>query len=654
MNATYNLNQEKQGIEIFFNAKPIQAILDELKNNGFRWSNFKKCWYTKQSSKALEIAEKITNGVITADTITTEGTKDKTKNNKINSLWDRLQFVEGNSTHELKNRYKFVGSNYTGLTTKETAKVIREHLKKQFPEVKFSITSEHNKIDITIKASPYNNLKLEYSREIEPSQYRKYSEENNKELNNIIGYCEKLLNSYNYDDSDMQSDYFNTHYYDSARIAYDYIQTEQTEEHKQAITEYRECLTLEARKEEEKKEIDYQNYLKQEEIRKEQYQIRLEEEKKEIELINNSTTKKDLADDEIYYIQNSQFANMNKNQTLQEYKEEVESGKFALETVKITRELHLENEQALKYFENHLLTDFDFLEGSGGSYTDDKRINSMMDWERMSKEERQTVKFNLIGIAVYYNNQLQFIINTEGFSYARYVGLVENVAITKTLETVETIDKETLEQLQLKAAMLEDYSLEAIDCDPKIIDTWNNENWKEYKHRIKAILNKNNFKLTNEIIRQLPEDSEKFRLAMYKLISEVDGVQEQFEKANIQQGQKVTIFKINDWGMMGERRITVDEITNAKYAQFDDVVKITFTPEGKRKQYYNYFYDKMLVFNGWVELPKTVLHNVEESSGMIITTGKFSSCDSNQYNEIINYFEYQGIKPIINTYKPTF
>ena len=56
-------NEEKQGIEIYFDTKPIQEIINALKEAKFRWHNVKKCWYAKENENTLEIANKISNGV---------------------------------------------------------------------------------------------------------------------------------------------------------------------------------------------------------------------------------------------------------------------------------------------------------------------------------------------------------------------------------------------------------------------------------------------------------------------------------------------------------------------------------------------------------------------------------------------------------------
>lgn len=125
-----------------------------------------------------------------------------------------------------------------------------------------------------------------------------------------------------------------------------------------------------------------------------------------------------------YFIKSVKFANLNKRNTIKEYEKEIVKGDYLFQDVKITRELYFNNIEELKSFNNSLMLDFDFIEGTGGSCTDDERINDIKDYWNMSNEERDTVKWYLKGIAVYFNNELQYIIDAQGYSYARYVGLI--------------------------------------------------------------------------------------------------------------------------------------------------------------------------------------------------------------------------------------
>lgn len=60
--ANYTLNQELNGIEIKFEAKPAAATLDSLKSAGFRWHRAKKVWYAKQTADRIALAESIADG----------------------------------------------------------------------------------------------------------------------------------------------------------------------------------------------------------------------------------------------------------------------------------------------------------------------------------------------------------------------------------------------------------------------------------------------------------------------------------------------------------------------------------------------------------------------------------------------------------------
>ena len=74
---TLTLNQELNGIEVKFDAKPLQATLDGLKKLGFRWHNKKKIWYAKNTPERLEMAQAIADGEEYAEQIRKEEPKEK-------------------------------------------------------------------------------------------------------------------------------------------------------------------------------------------------------------------------------------------------------------------------------------------------------------------------------------------------------------------------------------------------------------------------------------------------------------------------------------------------------------------------------------------------------------------------------------------------
>jgi Large polyvalent protein associated domain 29 len=624
MTVAMQINEELNGIELFFDGKPSEEVRSNLKSNGFRWSGYKKCWYSKQSETAHKIALSLVEGK-EVETVTSElgavKKQSKTAKKEALSLWNATRWTD-------------IEVN-TDQDAKIIAKEIRSHIKKRFPQCRFSVrVPYYGRISFDIKSSPY--------------------EKGSTYLNEILGYCKNLLDAYKhcYSPSDPYTDYAGSYNFTGwAEISWEYTQTEATEQDKKDMKEFEVKLSEWEAAEEERKAQEYQQWELEREIQANEYKKQEEERKQQKESILNSVTVNELEEDNQYYIIGSEFANLNKNNTLDDYKEEVLKGKYSLEDVKITKEIHFNDQESLTNFSNMLLQDFDFLAGTGGSFTEDNRLNSMTDFHNMEDEERQTVKWYLKGVAIYFNNELQFIVDAQGQDYARYVGLTDNAKVEKTITVDQVKDSEEIEELKHQAGTLEDISVSVID-ELNIVKTWKNENWNEYKNSLKGKLNQCNFKLTKEIIQQL--EIEDLKTAMYKVLIEVDGIQDQFEKADIQEGEKVTLFYVSDWGSIVTHRITFNSAVNSSYAQYDNAVKLTFTPEKKRKLHYKYFYSTLLVFKGWHNLPENVLHHVEETNGMRITRSKYHSCDHKQYDEILNYFNDQGVRPVVNTYKPQF
>lgn len=145
-----------------------------------------------------------------------------------------------------------------------------------------------------------------------------------------------------------------------------------------------------------------------------------------------------------YFIKSVKFANLNKRNTIKEYEKEIVKGDYLFQDVKITRELYFNNIEELESFNNSLMLDFDFINRTGGSCTDDERINDIKDYWNMSDEERDTVEWYLKGIAVYFNNELQYIIDAQGYSYARYVGLVCEYTKNEK-KVIEEVEEEKIE-----------------------------------------------------------------------------------------------------------------------------------------------------------------------------------------------------------------
>ncbi|MCY9273560.1 hypothetical protein MOF24_17900 [Bacillus inaquosorum] len=621
MTAVLRINEELNGIELYFGSKPEEEVLTHLKSNGFRYSGFKKCWWNKRNEKSMQVANSLTKQEITYATVTKP--KKKTKIEKL-GLWDATQWNEFKVNKEQE--------------VKEMAKEIRKHVRQRFPQCKFSVTTGgsylHSTINITIKSSPY--------------------EKGSVYLTAIYDYCNSLLNNYRicYSPADPYTDYAGSYnFYGHVSLDWEYKETEQTEEIKEDMTLFDSKLEEFKEAEKTRKEKELQEYLKEQEIKNAEYKRQQQEEKKQIENIYSSIVVKQLNEEQQYFVIDSQFANLNKNSTLDQYKDEVTKGDFTLENVKITKEVHFNTKEALFNFSNMLLNDFDFLAETGGSFTEDNRINSMIDYYNMDDLEKRTVQWNLYGVGVYYNGELQFIVDAQGYSYARYVGLLDNAKIEKSISHKQTLNEEEVQELKNQADKLEDISTSVIE-ELNMFETWKKEDWNKYKAAFKEKLRLNNFKLNKNIIQQV--EIEELKISLYRILQEVDSIQEQFKKAELEKGEKYTLFYISDLGCLVSERVTYESYQPLKYAQYDNATKLTYKPENKRNLYYRHFYSDLLMYKGWHSLPDTVLNNVElRPEGIKIVHSKYHSCDKRQFDEVLDYLNEKSFKPLINTYKPS-
>ena len=240
MTATYTLNAEKNGIEIRFDSKPAAAVLEAIKSAGYRWSRARRLWWAKQSPKALEAAQAVADGQIDAD-----ASEDTTA--PVLDLWERTRWTPGPGGDECHAHT--VGSNYKrGLSNKEIAATVKRELSRRFPSIRWSVTTKgYNSITVYLKSGPYENHK-----ELSRRNWKDAS----PELSAIMDYAEKLLASYNWDDSDPYSDYSSRNFYDFVEV-YDYQQTEPTEAQRAEIAQFRARLEEEKRLEEERREQEW-------------------------------------------------------------------------------------------------------------------------------------------------------------------------------------------------------------------------------------------------------------------------------------------------------------------------------------------------------------------------------------------------------------
>jgi hypothetical protein len=62
MDIKYVINNDRNGVELYFDGKPDRATLEALKANRWRWHRTKKCWYNRNTEKNIDFAQAIAAG----------------------------------------------------------------------------------------------------------------------------------------------------------------------------------------------------------------------------------------------------------------------------------------------------------------------------------------------------------------------------------------------------------------------------------------------------------------------------------------------------------------------------------------------------------------------------------------------------------------
>lgn len=617
-----SFNNELNGIEIRFDGKPAAQVIESMKANGFRWSGKQKMWYAKQNAGRIAFAKTISEvneasgSASLSDTIT----------NKCEQL-HTYDLFEMTRTDGIENNYE----KYRIHDCKEIAAIIRKHIRERFKMCRWSVTSDYNSIRVEMKSSPFAK--------------------DSDEVAAIVHYVYKFAQSYNYDNSDSMSDYFDVNFYgvyESQIVDYDYQQTEMTVEMMNVSELFRERKAAFEVAERERQEREYQEMQKKRAAEQKEAERLRAEWKVQHELIEAAA----VVTDADYFVMNAVTSTINKMNTVESI-EEYE--KKERDNCKVTREVRLP-ENLYRLFENHLLSDYSFLAGMGGTATDDLRVQSMMDYEMMDKEERATVEWYCTNcVAVYCDDVLKLVINPEGFSYARYTYIVDEESERREEYHGSTgITEEDCEQNRYYAEMVEDASMKII-MENNLYDVFDKDGFDLYRAKMKDWLyNKSALRLTVGIVQAI--GIERLKAVMYRILRETESITEQFKRAELTQGQRLTLYYISDFGSIVEQRIAFDSVSYGKYAQYDNAVKLTFKPEHKRGLYYNWFYRDMLVIDGWYTLPESVLWETEHNAitGVTVKHSRFMSCDRKQYDAILEHFKSLNIEPIINTYKPQF
>lgn len=619
MNANVTLNNEKNGIEIRFEGKPAAEIIESLKANGFRWSNKQKMWYAKQNDKTIVFANSIGEGVISSTAI------NKTEKHGAYDLWEMTR------TEGIADNY----SLYKILDVKEIASIIRKHIKPRFPMCKFSVTSDHNSIDIDLLASPFAK--------------------DSDEVKAILHYVHAFADSYNYDNSDLMTDYFDVNFYLSSEynmVSYRYEQTEMTEIIQAMAADFAEKKVEFEAAEEIRKQEEYEAYLAQMEEERKVAEINEKQRKIDHQAVENSVEVVNL--DDGYFFTDLLSPKANKCSVLEEVERQIEDGSFNMVLCKVSREVHMTAE-TYNLFKNMLLDEFSFLAGMGGSRTDDNRISEMIDYEHMTKEERETVEwYNINCVAIFCDGKLMMVCDPQCHDYARYVFIPsENTNKETEHITEQVVTSEQLDEYRAIAESLEDRSGDII-IKNGWIGTWNEQNFNEYRKAIIKAIKDNNIPFNVNVVRAISGEGA-FKIEMYHILETPAAIREQFEEAGLAEGEKITIVRFDD--CLGGVRC--GNVTFQRYEHSDwggkTGVKVIVTVPHKRGEYYQILNGECLIVRGWIELPRSLFwEDVPSVSGVRCEKTRFHSFDKKQFDVAINYLRSIGADIAVNTHKPIF
>lgn len=440
-----NPNPARGSLEITFTAKPDEKTRDALKALGFRWHRARALWYGYASREAVE------NALSRCEA-------------------DQAQPIREQSRKPAEKPAEIDLSGLDNLGAKpygaELAEAIREQLKRRGATgctVRASKSTHTDHITVTVKATPEDFrsvaemvsrfgwlplfrassvgvyvggewrwnipdsshpewLREYYSNCIKDARVREYrhdiTEESAPEFTasfvQKLNAVAKIANAWNWDRSDIMTDYFDIGYFCDIRIKCDEFEPRE----EMTPAEAAQVAADQAKKEAEERERleAYERERAEAEARRQAYEAT---ERADLETIERGSVVEDVEPFTVCGL----VEGIGKEPTLAELRERVAESPRKAQRAQVVRRVTMTPE-AFEAFGRRLLCDFDFLANMGGSATDDPRITSAKDYAAMTPEERDSVEWYSVNcVAVYVGDALRLVIDPQGFGYARYTKL---------------------------------------------------------------------------------------------------------------------------------------------------------------------------------------------------------------------------------------
>lgn len=595
--ANYIINQELNGIEISFDAKPEAATLERLKANGYRWHRAKKVWYAKNTATRLELAKAITDTTAPISAPALAKDKETINLDNLGVKPENFSFYGAELAKFIRDDLKRRGvkgatvrSRYSGYTTAITVTVKAtaadfvsiEEGAERFNRSAFTIDLDRG-IYIGGRYLYFDEWE-KMTEEEQTATHRGYIAECIDRLTSVhFGYSwasrahyweftskfwykltaiYKIANQWNYCNDDIMTDYFDRGYY----LDIDIKKSDDFAPRQDMTDDDRAAYESERAKEEAERAAALAKYEQEQKEAEERRKAYEEQEKKDTATILADITVEDI---EPLYISDLS-GGIGKECNLDELNENI--GVHNSDAV-ITRKATFSNIDIFETFGKYLLNDWEFVAGKGGTASEDRRLENVGNLHALNTEQRAAVKWYMCDcVGVYVNKELMLVINPEGYSYPRYCYKpTEDTTITNA------------------AGVLEDQAKASEELPPFYF----------------------------------PEPVGK-------------------QAVNLHAGQQITIYQCDGWILSSvyDNAGTIANIAPGDYAQYKGVY-ITFT-SGKR----SFIRDNhdCLIYEGiQSRLPEEV------------TSRRISAnmCEMFNYDElfprILEYYSKQGIHPIVDT-----